>query len=141
MSDPQQRHRQMIREATVRSLAILGHLAVVIGMLWIGYRHFDSIKAGVAAAALYLFLPYTAQMAADVDHVVPAALLVWGVAAYRRPILAGFLLGWAAGVIYYPLLLLPLWCAFLLEPRIAPLCGRLGHRRSPAGAAGGTEPG
>ena len=112
MSDPQQRHRQMIREAMLRSLAILGHLAVVIGMLWIGYRHFDSIKAGMAAATLYLFLPYTAQMAADVDHVVPAALLVWGVAAYRRPILAGFLLGWAAGVIYYPLLLLPLWCAF-----------------------------
>ena len=33
-------------------------------------------------------------------------------AAYRRPVVAGILLGLAAGVIYYPLFLLPLWIGF-----------------------------
>ncbi len=56
-------------------MAILSHLAVVIGMVLIGYRHFDNIRTGIAAATLYLLLPYTAQMTGRVDHVLPAALL------------------------------------------------------------------
>ena len=81
-------------------------------MVWIGYRHFDNIHTGVAAATLYLLTFYTSQMTSHVDHVVPAALLVWAVAAYRLPMLSGMLLGLAAGLIYYPLFLLPLWCSF-----------------------------
>ena len=65
--------------ATARTMAILSHLAVVIGMVLIGYRHFDNIRAGIAAATLYLLLPYTAQLTGRVDHVLPAALLVWAV--------------------------------------------------------------
>ena len=42
-------------------LAILAHLAVVLGMVLIGYRHFDNVHTGVAAACLYLMLPYTAE--------------------------------------------------------------------------------
>jgi hypothetical protein len=104
--------RQLVREATTRTTAILGHFAVVLGIALIGYRHFDNIHTGVAAASLYLLLPYTSQFIGRVDHVVPAALLVWAVAAYRRPMVAGILLGLATGVIYYPIFLLPLWCSF-----------------------------
>ena len=93
-------------------MAILSHLAVVVGMVLIGYRHFDNIRAGIAAATLYLLLPYTAQLTGRVDHVLPAALLVWAVAAYRRPLVSGMLMGLAAGVIYYPVFLLPLWLGF-----------------------------
>ena len=32
--------------------------------------------------------------------------------AYRRPLVAGLLLGVAAAFIFYPLFLLPLWCSF-----------------------------
>ena len=81
-------------------------------MVWIGYRHFDNIHTGVAAATLYLLTFYTSQLTSHVDHVVPAALLVWAVAAYRLPLFSGVLLGLAAGLIYYPLFLLPLWCSF-----------------------------
>ena len=81
-------------------------------MVWIGYRHFDNIHTGVAAATLYLLTFYTSQLTSYVDHVAPAALLVWAVAAYRLPLLSGVLLGLAAGLIYYPLFLLPLWCSF-----------------------------
>lgn len=104
--------RDMLNVATARTMAILSHLAVVIGMVLIGYRHFDNIRAGIAAATLYLLLPYTAQLTARVDHVLPAALLVWAVAAYRRPFIAGMLIGLSIGVIYYPVFLLPLWLGF-----------------------------
>jgi hypothetical protein len=101
-----------------RITSILANLAIVIGMVLIGYRHFDNVHTGVAVASLYLLLPYTSRMTPHVDnlipldHVIPAALLVWAVEAYRRPVLSGFLLGLAAGVVYYPLYLLPLWCGF-----------------------------
>jgi hypothetical protein len=111
-TDNEQWTRTRFEDATARTTAILAHLALVMGMVLIGYRHFGNIHTGVAAASLYLLLPYTAQMTGRVDHVVPAALLVWAVAAYRRPLVAGILLGLAAGVIYYPLFLLPLWCGF-----------------------------
>ena len=98
--------------ATARTMAILSHLAVVLGMILIGVRHFDNIRTGIAAATLYLLLPYTAEMVGRIDHVLPAALLVWAVVAYRRPLVAGMLLGLCTGVIYYPAFLLPLWCGF-----------------------------
>jgi hypothetical protein len=71
------------RIAAAKTIAILSHLAVVIGMVLIGYRHFDNIKTGIAATVLYLLLPYTAEMTGRVAHVLPAALLVWAVVAYR----------------------------------------------------------
>lgn len=109
---PSQRRSDLIRAATHRSVVILGYLAVVVGIVLIGYRHFDNVQTGVAAASLYLLLPYTAQMTARIDHVIPAALLVWAVQSYRRPVVAGILIGLAGGLIFYPLFLLPLWCGF-----------------------------
>ena len=111
-AQPEVYRQAAIRAATTRAVTILAHLAVVTGMVWIGFRHFGNIHTGVAAATLYLLTFYTSQFTSQMDHVVPAMLLVWAVAAYRRPILAGVLLGLAAGLIYYPLFLLPLWCGF-----------------------------
>jgi hypothetical protein len=104
--------QQLIESASAKTAAILGHLAVVMGIVLIGYRHFENLHTGVAVATLYLLLFYTSQMTGQVYHVVPAALLVWAVAAYRRPLPAGILLGLAAGVVYYPFFLLPLWCGY-----------------------------
>jgi len=104
--------RALVRAVATRGSVILGHLAIVIGIVLIGYRHFNNFHTGMAVAALYLLLPYTSQMTSRVDHVVPAALLVWAVEAYRRPAVAGILLGLAGGLICYPLFLLPLWCSF-----------------------------
>lgn len=108
---PDAAERERLASAA-RTTAIVAHLALVLGLVLIGYRHFGSLQTGVAGATLYLLLPYTAQMTAHVDHVLPAALTVWAVAAYRRPLAAGILLGLAAGAVYYPLFLLPLWCGF-----------------------------
>jgi hypothetical protein len=95
-----------------RVLAISAHLAIVVGIISIGYRHFGNPRSGVGCATLYLMMPYTAQMTGRVDHALPAALLVWAVLNYRRPLLAGIFLGAAAGLVYYPLFLIPLWSSF-----------------------------
>jgi hypothetical protein len=111
-----------LKLATTRTVAIFSYLAVVIGLVVIGYRHFDNIKTGIAAAVLYLLLPYTAILTGrymdtaahigQVYHVLLAAFLVWAIAMYRRPLISGILLGLAIGMFYYPIFLLPLWCSF-----------------------------
>jgi hypothetical protein len=97
---------------TAKAMAILSHMAVLLGVVAIGYWHFENIRMGVGAGTLYLMLPYTSQLTGRVDHVLPAALLVWAVLCYRKPLTAGMLVGFAVGVIYYPLFLLPLWISF-----------------------------
>ncbi len=95
-----------------KALAILAHLAIVSGIVLISNRHFSNLRAGVGCATLYLILPYTAQMTGRVDHALPAALLLWAVLCYRKPLLAGIFIGLAGGLVYYPLFLLPLWFSF-----------------------------
>jgi hypothetical protein len=105
--------RQVIAYApAARAMAILSHLAVISALIIIGYWHFENIKMGIGAATLYLMLPYTAQLTGRVEHVLPAALLMWAIVLYRRPALAGVLIGLAMGAVYYPLFLLPLWISF-----------------------------
>ncbi|MEL6109820.1 MAG: glycosyltransferase family 87 protein [Planctomycetota bacterium] len=103
---------QKSRTVLAKILVIGAHFAVVVGIVLIGNRHFGNLHAGVGCATLYLMLPYTAQMTGRVDHAVPAAMLLWAVLNYRRPMLAGLFIGLAAGLVYYPLFLLPLWCSF-----------------------------
>lgn len=95
-----------------RGLAMLCHAAVLAGLVMIGWRHFGDITAGVGAAALYTLLPYTAYNIGQYHHVLPTAFLVWAVFCYRRPTLAGWLLGVAAGTSVFPALLFPLWFGF-----------------------------
>jgi hypothetical protein len=95
-----------------KTMAILSHTAIVVGMVLVAYRHFGNVTNGIGAATLYLMLPYTSQMTGRVDHFLPAACLVWAVFFYRRPILSGLLVGAAFGCVYYPLFLLPLWIGF-----------------------------
>ncbi|MFM8282086.1 MAG: hypothetical protein ACKOCW_00885 [Planctomycetaceae bacterium] len=104
-----------VHALTARIMAILSQMAIVIGMVVIGWRHFDNVRLGVAAAVLYLLMPYTAIYTGRVDHALPGALVILAIAAYRWPILAGGLIGTAIGTIYYPLFLLPLWCSFYWE--------------------------
>jgi hypothetical protein len=106
-----------------RVLAISAHLGILSGIIGIGYRHFNNPRAGVGCAMLYLLLPYTAQTTGRVDHALPAALLVWAVLCYRRPFIAGFFLGGAAGLVYYPLFLLPLWISFYWQRGVGRFSG------------------
>jgi hypothetical protein len=95
-----------------RIVAIFANLAIVFGIIGVGYWHFDNIKTGIGAATMYLLLPYTAQMTGNVEHALPAAMIVLAILSYRLPLLAGLMLGFGAGLVYYPLFLLPLWISF-----------------------------
>jgi hypothetical protein len=114
-ADAGEGNRRVIHETTARVMAILSQVAIVAGMIAIGWLHFENARLGIAAAVLYLLLPYTAIMTGRVDHALPGALLVWAAAAYRRPLVSGGLIGLAIGTIYYPVFLLPLWCSFYWE--------------------------
>lgn len=103
-----------------KTLAIISHGAIVIGIVLVSNRHFGNIRGGMGCATLYLMLPYTAQMTGRVDHAVPAALLLWAVLFYRRPMVAGIFIGLAAGLVYYPLFLLPLWMSFYWRRGLRP---------------------
>ena len=110
-ADPQMNAQVMV----AKCMAVLAHLAVLVAMVLIGYLHFENIKMGIGAATVYLMLPYTAQTTGDVHHVLPAALLLWAIVLYRRPAMAGLLIGLAMSVFYYPFFLLPLWLSFYLQ--------------------------
>ncbi len=102
----------LIREATARVVAILSHVMIVVGLLVIGHWHFENFTAGIATTTMYLMLPYTALWTGSVQHALPASLLIWAVVFYRRPFLAGMMIGLASGTVYYPAFMLPLWCSF-----------------------------
>ena len=98
--------------AANRTIALISHFAIVLGLVMVAWRHFGNATNGIGAATLYLMIPYTSQMTGRIDHCLPAALIIWAVFFYRRPLPAGMLLGTAIGCIYYPLFMLPLWFAF-----------------------------
>jgi hypothetical protein len=118
-SAPLDKVRQCIVEAVSAApgvveciLAALCHLSVVTALIVIGWRHFQDLHAGMAAGTFYLLLPYTALQITQWHHVLPVALMLWAVAAYRRPVLAGLLLGLASGLSYFPIVTLPVWLSF-----------------------------
>jgi hypothetical protein len=111
--------------AVSKTMAVLAHLAILAAMIFIGYWHFENIKMGIGAATLYLILPYTSQMTGHVDHVLPSALLLWAIVLYRRPAMAGLLIGLAMSTFYYPFFLLPLWLSFYWQRGVMRFLGGL----------------
>lgn len=95
-----------------RILVVVAHLVVIIGLLYIGRQHFASWQLGVAMSCLYLLLPCTAANVHKLSHVLPAACLIWAIASYRKPTIAGVLLGLACGTLFFAVFLLPLWAVF-----------------------------
>jgi hypothetical protein len=93
-------------------LVVLAHTIVIAGLLYIGSKHFNSMQLGISMSCLYLLLPCTAFKVHELSHVLPAACLIWAVACYRRPAVAGVLLGLACGTLFFAVFLLPLWAVF-----------------------------
>ncbi len=95
-----------------KAFCIGGQLLIVVGMVLTGFWHFRNSIMGIGAATLYLMLPYTSMLTGRIEHILPAATLVWAVLLYRQPLIAGSLIGVASGLVYYPFFLLPLWISF-----------------------------
>jgi hypothetical protein len=102
-----------------RVLTLVCHLSIAVGLVLIGWRHFDDLQAGMSATTLYLLLPYTYLLLPDTalgisrwDHVWPMALMVWTVFTFRWPFVAGTFLGVAAGSVFSPVVTFPAWLSF-----------------------------
>jgi hypothetical protein len=104
--------RAMVRWWVERTIAGACHLAVIAALALIGYYHFHNIGTGMAAATAYLVLPYLAFHMTQIHHVLPTALLLWAVAAFRWHRTAGALLGVAAGGFGFPVFVAPVWFSF-----------------------------
>lgn len=98
-----------------KTLAVGSQLMIVLGLILFCTFNYNNFNVGVGTATIYLMLPYTAVYTGHALHVLPAALLVWSMVSFRRPMVAGILIGLATGVSYYPIFLLPLWISFYWE--------------------------
>ena len=99
-------------EVLLTIFVIMAQFGIVFGMIAVGHCHFGNLRTGLAAAMVYLLLPYVNQMTGRLDHALPGMLLVLAVAIYRRPVFSGFFIGLAGSLVYYPFFLLPLWISF-----------------------------
>lgn len=97
---------------TARVIAILAHLAVILGLVTIGRNLYGDFETGVAMGALYMLLPCTAYDVQRVTHVLPAAFIVWAIYNFRRPVWSGVMMGLASGTLFFPIFLIPLWASF-----------------------------
>jgi hypothetical protein len=104
--------RQLPHVVVSRVLASLAHIGLVVGLLAIGWRHFERPVTGMAMAACYLLLPYTRVAVVDSGQLISAALIVGAVFWHERPAIAGILIGLAAGWIPACLGLIALWAGF-----------------------------
>ena len=95
-----------------RVLACLGHVGLVVGLIAVGWRHFDRPIAGLSVASCYLLSPYSRFALVDTGQIIPAAFIVTALVYYARPSLAGLLIGLAAGWMPACIGLLPLWAGF-----------------------------
>jgi len=102
----------VFEDLAARVLSVLAHAAVVTGLILVGRNLFGDSQLGLAMGTLYLLLPCTALDVGEFNHVLPSALIVWAVVCYRKPIVAGILLGLACGTMFFPVFLLPVWLAF-----------------------------
>lgn len=100
------------QEILKRVLATLAQLGLVTALIAVGWRHFERPVAGMAVATCYLLLPYTRIALVDCGQILPAALIVTAILFYTRPLLAGVLIGFAAGWMPACLGLVPLWAGF-----------------------------
>ena len=108
-----------IRLVVERGLALACHLATAIGLFMIGWRHFQNATSGVAAACMYLLLPYTFMLTpfntlnlGRWDSAFPMALWVWAIFWMKKPFVSGFFMGLATGTMISPFMVIPTWCGF-----------------------------
>ena len=95
-----------------KSLAIASQVLIVLGLVFFCYYHYGNFNVGIGISTIYLILPYTAIYTGHVLHTLPAALMIWALVSFRKPLWSGVLIGLATGVSYYAIFLLPLWVSF-----------------------------
>ena len=68
----------------------------MLGLVLFSYYNYGNFNVAVGVGTIYLMLPYTAIFTGHVLHTLPAALMIWALVCFRKPLLAGVLLGLAS---------------------------------------------
>jgi hypothetical protein len=118
--------RLVLQQLAARILAVVLNLSVVLGLIFVGRLHFDDMKLGLSMGTLYLFLPCTSYDVGEISHVLPSAFIVWAFVAFKKPMIAGGLMGFSCGALFFPVFLLPLWAAFYDRRGAIRFCSALG---------------
>jgi hypothetical protein len=105
-------NRTQVERIAVRTMTIIAHIAVLTGLFFVGRNQFGDAQLGVAMATFYLLIPCTAHNVHRADQVIPAALVVWAIAAHRKPVWSGIFFGLACGAVFFPIFLLPVWLMY-----------------------------
>ena len=87
-------------------------MAIVAGLIAVGWWHFDRPITGLAMATCYLILPYTRIALVDSGQLLPSAFIVGAVVFHNRPAWAGVFLGLATGWMPACLGLIALWTGY-----------------------------
>ena len=84
------------------------------------------IDLGISAAILFAASPYVIGLGGErfligglvyISHIAPPAMVLLALLAVRRPLVSGLLLSAAAGLLFYPAFLFPLWLGWFSRSR------------------------
>ena len=99
---------------------LLFHFLGVIGLIAIG-RQSAGLSVGLALACLYTGSAYVQGLGGEthfitgmtfISHIAPVAITILAFATLNTPWLSGALLAVAAGILFYPAFLFPLWFGY-----------------------------
>lgn len=101
----------------VQTTELLLDLVTLYLLYQIARRQGDHV-AGLAVVFVYAISPYIIGMRSEIgleraSHIAGIPFILAAMLLLGRPILAGLLLGFVTGMLYYPLFLAPLWCAYI----------------------------
>lgn len=105
-----------VRMWTERGLSLGCHMAIVVGLVMVSWRHFDDWQPGMAAAACHLVLPYSFLLTPHNELGIgrwedtwPMALILWSIFFLSSPLISGVLMGIAVGSLLFPFFIVPSW--------------------------------
>jgi hypothetical protein len=90
---------------------------LTLSALYFVGRRYGNIKTGLVLMLLYGFSPYMVGVVGEMgieraSHVMATPLILFAVLGWRKKEVSGGLLGVAAGMLFYPVFLFPLWAGF-----------------------------
>ncbi|MGH7555456.1 MAG: hypothetical protein ACREMQ_20845 [Longimicrobiales bacterium] len=107
-------------------MACFAFYLLALFSLYVVVRRVDDRRLGLAAVALYAGSPYILGLGgqtavitglAFISHIAPSAVMLAALAVIHRPAVAGALLAVAAGVLFVPAFVFPLWLGWMFWRR------------------------
>lgn len=96
-------------------ISSFAHAAVAFALVMVGRCWFNDVGLGLASALCYVGSAAVLWSVGSPAHAVPPALLMVALVSASRPLVAGLVLGFVAGVTDGIVLLIPFWAPVLMR--------------------------